>query len=317
MANPSRPGRDRPVYLAVDGGGTKTLAVLVDAQGRELGRGLAESSNHRAVGLQTAAARLHAACSLAARAAGRDLPVTAAWLGLAGIDRPGDVDLLRSRLAAVAGELRLTNDAELVLAGLDGRAGVALVAGTGSIALGRDAGGHIVRVGGWGHLIGDEGSGYDIGRRALQAAMRMADGRAPRTALLDRVLAHYGAAAREDLLEHVYSRDKAALAALAGDVLEASREGDAAARRIVRTAARELAHVALAAARSAGPADEPLALALGGGLLVIDAGYRRMVVGRIRRARSLGRVALVAEPALAAAQSLAQSLAVTLKGEPA
>jgi N-acetylglucosamine kinase-like BadF-type ATPase len=233
-------------------------------------------------------------------------PFARAWLGLAGIDRPEDALLFRAQLAPLAAELRLTNDAELVLGGLRELPGVALIAGTGSIALGVDRAGRVVRVGGWGHLIGDEGSGYDIGRRALQAALRMADGRDPRGLLLDRVLAHFGAAGHEDLIERVYTQPaKSAIAALAPGVLLAARAGDPQARAIVGAAANELAHAATTAVRLLPAAERPPALALSGGLLVADAWYRQAVLRRVRRRMVIGTVSVIAEPALAAAQALA------------
>ena len=298
-------------YLAVDGGGTKTLALIVDDAGQQLGRGIAGGSNQHAVGLHHALAQLHAAVEAAARQAKCAPPFARAWLGLAGIDRPADVVLLHAHLAPLASELRLTNDAELVLGGLRGEPGVALIAGTGSIALGVDRAGRVVRVGGWGHLLGDEGSGYDIGRRALQVALRMADGRDPRGLLLDCVLAHFGVSRHEDLIERVYGQPaKSAVAGLAPSVLQAARGGDQQARAIAHAAADELAHAALTIARLLPAANTPTALALSGGLLVADAWYRRAVLRRVRRRMVVGTVAVIAEPAMAAAQALASGAAL-------
>lgn len=317
MSAPPEASPPARIYLAVDGGGTKTQALLVDAAGRVLGRGTAGGSNHRAAGMRSALAQIHAAVEGAAGAAGCAPPFAAAWFGLAGVDRPADVDAFQARLAPLAAVCHVTNDAALALAGLQGAPGVALIAGTGSIALGRDRSGRVVRVGGWGHLIGDEGSGYDLARRALQLALRMADGRAPRGPLLDRVLAHFGAASHEDLIERVYAQpDKARLAALAPGVLLAAREGDSDARAIGRAAAGELAQAVTAAARQLSSTDAPLALALSGGLLVADAWYRRAVLRRVRARVRVGAVAVLAEPAVAAAQALARGEAPFRAADP-
>ncbi|MEO7003328.1 MAG: BadF/BadG/BcrA/BcrD ATPase family protein [Ktedonobacterales bacterium] len=170
------------LYLGLDGGGTKTLAVVVDATGAERGRAVAGSANHQAVGVARAVAHIRMAVAGALAQAGvvapDQAPCVAGWLGIAGLDGPADHDLLLPHLRALADSVHLTNDAELPLAALPDGAGVALVAGTGSIALGRNAQGRFARAGGWGHLLGDEGSGYDIGRQALQAVVRAADGRA-------------------------------------------------------------------------------------------------------------------------------------------
>jgi glucosamine kinase len=300
-----------PAFLGIDGGGSKTLAVIVDAQGQERGRALAGSANYAAVGVEQAVANLHAAAEEAAQRAGYPLPVKAAWLGLAGVDRPGDQDLLLPRLVPLAEIIRLTNDAELLLSALDDAVGVALVAGTGSIALGRDARGTIARAGGWGHILGDEGSGYEIGRLALQAATRAADGRAKATILLERILRHWSLERPDDLIGRVYNDDdKAEIARLSSLVFQAARAGDHAARTIARHAADELALAALAVCDRLDFSGQRVGLALGGGLLLHEKILRGQVLRRVRRRQPLGRVALVEQPALSAARA-AITLATT------
>lgn len=317
---PALPHTASGAYLAVDAGGTKTQAVFVDRAGQVIGQGSAGSGNQRAVGHDRALAHIHAAVDTASRAARVAPPFAAAWCGLAGVDSPTDVLAFRADLALLAPDVRVSNDAELVLAGLEGRPGVALIAGTGSIALARGGAGQMVRVGGWGHLVGDEGSGYDLGRRALQRATWMADGRLPCGALLDLVLAHLGVAAPADIIERVYAEpSKTTTAGLAPIVLRAARGGDQDARVVVRAAASALAEMATSAARQLGAAGSPLALALGGSLLVRDARYREAVVRRIRRRVTVGRACLVPEPARTAAQALARGfvpeIGVTDTGE--
>src|SRR5262245_12292714 len=193
------------LFLGIDGGGTKTLAVVVDADGRERGRGAASGANLRAVGIEQAMTSLWTAATAAAEQAGASLPVARAWMGLAGVDRPADQQLLLPRLApCFARAVQLTNDAELVLSALEHAVGVAVISGTGSIVLGRDPAGMTARVGGWGHLLGDEGSGYDIGRAALQAAVQAADGRGRPTTLLHQLLERCGLRSAEDILGWVY-----------------------------------------------------------------------------------------------------------------
>jgi len=104
--------------------------------------------------------------------------------------------------------------------------GVVLIAGTGSIALGRDARGTIARSSGWGHIIGDEGSGYDIGRRSLQAAARASDGRGPTTSLLMLILSHWQLQNAGELIGKVYgNNDKAVVAALSALAFEGGVPG--------------------------------------------------------------------------------------------
>src|SRR5437763_12440566 len=190
--------------LGGDGGGSKTLAVVVDASGNERGRGLAGSSNYAAVGISQAMYAIRSALEEAVQMAGCTLPLQAAWLCVAGIDRSGNYDILFPHLQCIAKIVHLTNAAELVLSGLPEGVGIALIAGTGTIALGRDRHGTIVRAGGWGHIVGDEGSGYDLGRQCLQAASRAVDGRGPTTTLVQSLLEHWNLNSASDIIGKVY-----------------------------------------------------------------------------------------------------------------
>lgn len=294
---------DLRYYLGIDGGGSKTLAVLVDANGQEIGRGLTGSSNYATLGLEQALASIHSAVEQAIQAAHCYLPVQGAWLGLSGLDRVEDHALLLPHLSYLAHNIHLSNDAELLLSALDGAAGVALIAGTGSIALGRDAHNTTARAGGWGYLIGDEGSGYDLGRLALQAASRAADGRGKPTLLLDLILQHWQLSKPDDIISEIYpDDDKSKIARLSSYVFQAVRQGDTIAQAIVEQAAHELALAALTVGKSL---DLPsaLPLALGGGLLIHETDLRERVLHHIQHQRPIGQVALVAQPALSAARA--------------
>jgi len=299
----SATGRGERLYMGIDGGGSKTLAVVVDAHGRERGRGAAAGSNYAAIGLDRAVGNIRAAVADATRLAGCAPPVRAAWVGLAGVDRPADHDVLHLYLCELAGVVRLTNDAELILSALDGTIGVAVIAGSGSIVLGRDARGDTVRAGGWGHIMGDEGSGYDVGRLGLRAVVRADDGRGPATLLRDLVVREWGLAQPADLIGRVYpDGDKRAIARLAPLVLQAARAGDKVAGEIVTRGAEELALAALTVAdQLAFPAGLPLALA--GGLLTHAADYRELVLERVRRHWDVSQVAIIAHPAESAARA--------------
>lgn len=304
--------------LGVDGGGSKTLAIVVDERGQECGRGLAGSSNYQAVGVPAAVRQVRAAVAgaLEAAGAGGRSPCRAAWLGLAGIDRARDVALLLPRLRALAGTVRLTNDAELALGALPDQVGVALIAGTGAIALGRDAHGRIARASGWGHIMGDEGSGYTMGCQALRAAVRAADGRAPTTVLLARILEHWQLRAASELIEQVYGHeDKARIAGLAPLVLAAARAGDPAARRIVRASAAELALAVTTVCRQLRLDAQAVPLSLAGGLLLGDARLRAGVLRQVRGGSAQAPYTLVAEPALSAARA-ARDIAANDDWEP-
>ncbi len=290
--------------LGIDGGGSKTRAVVVDTQGNECGRGLAGSANYNTVGVERAVEHIRRAVEEAVAMAGCLLPLRAAWLGLAGVDRPADRDILLPHLRFVAEFIRVTNDAELVLSALEERSGVALIAGTGSIALGQDGCGRIERIGGWGHILGDEGSGYDIGRRTLQAAVRAADGRGPETKLLELVLRHWELTSADEIIGKVYGNsDNAAIAEISSLTLRAAREGDRTAHKIARKAARELAHAVVTMSIKLGLQEKELSLALGGGLLLHEPGFRSLVLRHICKHISIGQVMFVEQPALSAARA--------------
>ncbi|HEV7234945.1 MAG TPA: BadF/BadG/BcrA/BcrD ATPase family protein [Ktedonobacteraceae bacterium] len=289
-------------FLGVDGGGSKTLAIVVDAQGYERGCGRAGSANYNAVGLQKAVDHVRTAIEAATNAAGCHFPLRAAWLGLAGIDGPGDGALLLPHLLPLAKEMRLTNDAELVLSALDGAVGVALIAGTGSIALGYDKCGATTRAGGWGHSLGDEGSGYEIGRLALQAAVRASDGRGKATTLLERIMNYWQLNTVNDLTSQVYLYGSTTkIAALSMLVFTAAKEGDALAQEIVQRAVDELALAAVTVSKKLDFTAMPIPLALGGGLLIHEHDFRTQIVERIRQSLPVGKVVLVEHPAYSAA----------------
>jgi N-acetylglucosamine kinase-like BadF-type ATPase len=227
-----------------------------------------------------------------------------AWLGLAGLDSREAHDKLLPHLTMLAASVHLSNDAELPLTALPNTVGVALIAGTGSIVLGHNAQGETIRAGGWGHLIGDEGSGYDIGRQGLQAVVRAADGRGERTILLELILQHWQLQDASGIIGEIYSGgDKAKIAHLSSYVFLAAQDGDSVARKIVQQAAQELALAATTVSNALGFSEQPLALALAGGLLLNRPAYRTQVLQTIRQHQPVVSTVLVEQPALSAARA--------------
>jgi N-acetylglucosamine kinase len=247
------------------------VCVILDGAGREIGRGRGGPSNHQSVGAEAARVGLAEAVGAARLAAG-DPPLAAACLGMAGLDRKEDLQILQDIAATVLPGLpvRIVNDAEIALAGGTGgrRQGVVVIAGTGSIAVGVDAKGRTARAGGWGHTLGDEGSGYDLGQRALNAATRAQDGRGPETSLVDKLSTAIGVPDLEALAHRVYLENWAApeVAALAPVVLEAAEEGDQVAQGIVDAAAHELALAAVVVIRGLEMQGQVFEVVLSGGI---------------------------------------------------
>lgn len=260
------------IVLGIDGGGTKTVAVVVDGSGRVLGRGQADSTNWNSVGVETAQANLFAVAGQALKQAGRAAEELAAvCIGASGVDRPDD----RARMQSWLGELApqatpaIHNDAVVALAAGTGGDlyGLVLIAGTGMIVYGFDRSGRSVRAGGTGALLGDRGSGYAIGADALAAVMWAADGRGPQTALTGAILAHLGLEHPQALIPWTYT-DLAweRFAGVAPVVFRCAADGDAVAVALVDRAAAGLA-VAVRAVAEKLAFDDGVPLVMAGGLL--------------------------------------------------
>lgn len=262
--------------IGIDGGGTKTAAALANSSGDILGWGESGPSNYHAVGIEAAFAALDRAITVAWQQAGLKPELPAAMgIGLAGVDRPRDRQLIEGwaaeRYAGVP--LRLVNDAQLVLAaGTADNRGVAVIAGTGSIVIGQDPAGNTARAGGWGYLLGDEGSGYQVGLAALQAAARAWDGRAAQTSLTGRLLEFYGIQTPPELIAAVYrpENSRPEIARLARLVDEEAQNGDPAAREIIAAAGRELV-LTVQAVIAKLHLSAPVPAALAGGFLLQSA----------------------------------------------
>lgn len=296
------------VHAGVDGGGTKTAVVLVDDTGVELARFNGPTSNAAVIGHDQAGAVLRGAILGAVEAAGGDITLAHIWCGLSGSDRPEDHRLLRPFICDLCPDIRMTNDAELVLGALVQAVGVAVVSGTGSIAVGRNAAGLYGRAGGWGQIMGDEGSGYDIGRRLLDAFAREADGRGPVSSCTARLNSQFSLQNPHQIITWVYdkSTSKSDIAALASIVIEEAADGDDVARQILANAAIELAQTVTALARRLG-FQHHLPLALTGGMLVRNESYRVGFVECLSTTWSSLDTHVVEDPALTAAQSLASA----------
>jgi N-acetylglucosamine kinase-like BadF-type ATPase len=314
---PADSGVADDLVIGVDGGGSTTVALVATAT-EIIGRGEAGPSNMQAVGVTRAFRAIEDAVSAAFAAAGRPpATVRAAVLGLAGADRPQEQTLVRSwaERFGLAKQVDVVNDAQVLLAaGTPQGWGIALVAGTGSIAFGRRPDGRTGRAGGWGYLLGDEGSAYALVMSALQEIAHAADGRGPPTLLTERFLAELGGERPMDLIPAVYRGgwDRTALASLAPIVLEAAEKGDSVAARIAAQGAHQLAlTVAAAAMRLELPPDK-LPLAMTGGTLLNSEHYRQGVMqGLDRCGIHADPVTLVHDPAEGGVRLARQAAAAT------
>jgi N-acetylglucosamine kinase-like BadF-type ATPase len=260
------------LFLGIEGGGTRTQACLGDERGRILARAVAGPSNPLKVGIEGAKKELLRAAravleKVSTAAAGDEPPVVGAargrrhhepllvavCAGVAGVDRPAVSRPLLTwlRKAIPARHHLLATDAAIALhAALGTAAGMIVVSGTGSIAYARTHRGQTLRAGGWGASFDDLGSGYDLGRKAIMAALRDFDGRGERTLLTRKICR---ALQLTDITQIVLKKlGPQQVAALFPLVSEAARQGDRVARRLLAEAACDLAQLALALARRLG-----------------------------------------------------------------
>ncbi len=313
-----------PSLLGIDGGGTSTVAWLASAQGEVLGRGRAGASNIKAVGASAARAALDGSIALAFNDAGLPVrPVDAACLGLAGFDRPEDKALLRewSDGSGWARRLVLANDGDLVVAaGTPEGWGLGVIAGTGSIAVGRAPDGRTARAGGWGHLLGDEGSGYMVALAALRRVMRRFDGRDSQPQgpdpLTRRICRALGIDGPSKLVAAVYAPgcDRTRIAALAAEVVATAADDPELARSILEPAGAELAEAVAAVARTLGWSQGPIPLAMAGGFLLSSADVSRSLLDHLARNGLTVEATPVPEPVQGAVALAKRSLASTESG---
>lgn len=251
--------------LGVDGGGTKTVALLGDQDGNVLARGLSGPSNTNAVGFEAACLALENAIHRAR--ADHPGEISAMCLGLAGAGRNEEIEQFQNWAAHKfpKAALKVVSDAEILLtAGASSGPALALICGTGSIAYGRTVTGELIRAGGWGYLVGDEGSGYAIGAAALRAVMQAYDGRKSTTLLSELVLKRFEAHTPPDLVRSIYGTlSLSTIASLTDLVEQAAESGDAVATAILDEASRELARAIAALYPKLGISSVPLILSGG------------------------------------------------------
>lgn len=269
------------VLIGIDVGGSKTAAALDTGDGtihRAAGAGAAVRP-----GKALASALIIAEVARQALGQSGRLHADVLVVGAAGAGRTLERAALRDslRTEGVADLVHVTTDIEIALEAAFGESpGIVVSAGTGSIAVGRDRHGKLDRIGGYGWQMGDEGSGYAIGRAALGAVGRAADGRSPDTALHACLMDRTGSRDLDHLVRWAASAGPAEVAALAPDVLGVAAGGDRVAQGIADYAARELSQLAITLAERMS-ADPPIPVAVTGGLLGAETPLRRAVIEKL------------------------------------
>lgn len=252
---PRRVKKSHNLFLGADGGGTKTQVVLINEAKEFVCEGLDGASNPLRVGIEQAVTNILTATNAACDAGNKSqVDIVSATLGLAGVRREDlrqrikDSFIRKMHIRSV----NVITDADIALYGATlGKAGLVVIAGTGSVCIGQDAAGNKTVAGGWGPLAGDEGGGAGIARRALQAIAKASDGRGQPTQLSEIALDYFRAAQMDDLSVAIYAPqiDNAKIAGFARFVIEAAKTGDEVAARVIAEAGHELALAAIAVIR--------------------------------------------------------------------
>ena len=234
--------------VGIDGGGTKTDCAIADLSGKIINESSGRPSNFLVVGVEEAVENIFALIEENLFALEGDFAdVKQIVIGVAGAGREEDAALLEKGFKDYADQegihfkgVKVLSDAHIALEGaFPDSAGCILIAGTGSILFGKDERGNIHRVGGFGRLIGDEGSGYSIGRKALNAVSKASDGRGEETLISELLDAKMNHNTSKNIIQKVYN-EKLDVASVAKIVIEAAAEGDPIAEDILDEEADEL-----------------------------------------------------------------------------
>lgn len=244
--------KSHQLYLGVDGGGTKTHISLMNGNRDFKCEGFAGPSNPLRVGVETAVSNIAKAINDACDRAGVSRgDIVAGTLGLAGVRRSDLKQSVRESFVKRLGirKVSVVTDAEIALyATTQGKPGLVVIAGTGSVCLGKNENGEMAISGGWGPLAGDEGGGVGIAQQALHTIAKASDGRGVPTMLSQRASEYFRASGPENLIVAIYSPqvDNTRIAGFARLVVEAAQEGDKVAVEILEDAGFELGLAACA-----------------------------------------------------------------------
>ena len=257
--------------IGIDGGGTKTIGILATATGQHLAQAQSGPANYHVVGeAKTQTVLKGIVAELSEKAGVPSRSSVRFCLGMAGLGRPVD----REVIGKICDELGicqnriLTHDAHIALVGgTEKQEGVIVISGTGAIVYGINANGREARASGWGYLLGDEGSGYDIAIKGLQAVARAADGRGNRTELTDRILNKLELNEPSELIHWAHAASRDTIAQLAEVVFDTAKTTDTVADRIIDKAADELGCAAVSVIKQL-TFTEPFDIVLSGGNLI-------------------------------------------------
>jgi N-acetylglucosamine kinase-like BadF-type ATPase len=272
--------------IGADGGGTKTEIILAETTGNIIGRIVGGTSNYQVIGGEKLKAELAKLINeLLQKNNVSSKNIVSLFFGLAGAGRKSDQIAIKHLFDETdfINKIEVDNDAIIALVGaLGSKPGIILIAGTGSICFGKNKKGVIARSGGWGYLLGDEGSGYDIAKQAIIAALKQHDGRGENTALTEILKTKLNLTSIDEIIPLIYQNklDRAAIANLAPLVFENARQGDSSAQNIIKKTGTDLGELARAVAVRLGFENDKIKLALIGSIF----NQKDMLVNEIAKA---------------------------------
>lgn len=231
--------------VGIDGGGTKTSVLCCNKDGEKIAATKFGPFNLNSIGEEAFTYLLKEICLYIEHEKEAHGECEALCIGAAGISNTRMQELVSSSMNKhKITNWKLVGDHEIALCGaLDGKSGIGVIAGTGSICFGCDGNGLYERAGGWGHLIGDAGSGYALGRDALVAITKAYDGYGKHSEISDMLSSEMQLSTRAQIISYVYSNDKSAISALAPIVEKACSLGDTVAKEIITKNACALAYM--------------------------------------------------------------------------
>lgn len=254
--------------LGLDGGGTKTVAVLVEDSGRVLAKAQGDSSNYQVIGGEKLGQVIREVTEEILHQANlKGHLLDHLYAGLAGAGRPADREAIHAVITQqnLARTVTVDTDAAAALSGaFAGGAGIIVISGTGAICFGKSSSGVVYRCGGWGYLLGDEGSGYYIGQQAIMAALKDLDGRGMATSLRAMIEQKYSLSSIDLIISQIYSGkiDRSEIAGLTPAVFAEYEKGDQASQIIIETAGCEIGKIVTAVSRRMGLAGQQVQVAL-------------------------------------------------------
>jgi N-acetylglucosamine kinase-like BadF-type ATPase len=256
--------------IAIDGGGTKTIAILANEKGEVLGKRKTGLSNYQIIGKENFKKLIVGLVDDFIKCYHiKKSDVSKISLGLAGAGRENEKKEIIEILERIGFDSIVENDAVIALIGaLGGKPGVVIISGTGSIAVGKNEKNEIARAGGWGYILGDEGSGFYIGKNALIYALKEYDGRGEKTILTELIKERLKISNIEKVIPMVYSGEltRVDISDMARFVFEASEKKDKIANIILNNAGRELGLLAYAVIKKLKFKSEAIDIGLVGGI---------------------------------------------------